>query len=232
MKVNPYNWSKQSRDHLEFARQNYPTIAALVVRSNGYPAYALGAQGLRTNARQRYVAEWRDWYDRFGRSWERMGGLRERRFGQITTAHRFVPTRGRLGALGALSPPSPPSGYHVCSKAPAGGLTASGPVQESNVVGWRYQQMTGVSGAAAGLTFYVVWEITGPYQEVFWYPNSMSCGGAAKATEPSVVYPAPAPLDVPESVSASAGISPWLLVIAGGALIGGVLYARKKKARK
>ena len=148
MRVNPYNWSKQSRDHLEFARRNYPTIAALVVRSGNYPAYALGAQELPQNALRRYMRERNDWYDRFGRSWERMGGVRERRFGQITSAHRFVPSRGRLQRLGA-------------------------------------------------------------------------------ATESDV-----AEYSIPSEPAASAGVSPWLLVIAGGALIGGVLYARKKKARR
>jgi peptidoglycan hydrolase-like protein with peptidoglycan-binding domain len=83
--------------------------------------------------------------------------------------------------IGALAPPSPPPGYYKCSKAPPGGVMVTGQIQESGIVGWRYAEAVGISGGAAGKKLFKVWEITGPYQEHFWFPSELKCDGTLSA---------------------------------------------------
>lgn len=230
MRVNPYNWSKQSRDHLAFAQQNYPTIAALVSHANGYPAYALGAQALSPAKKQRYMNEWRNWYDQFGRPWERLGGIRERYFGQVTARHRVVPYRGRLGALGSFDTsvgrPPPPSGQTI-RPYPSKTFTWVGPtISVPGYPGWssRPANVPGYKGVS-----YIYWRHD-PYDLY------MTAGAVDKTkTTSPVTYPENPP-DLPtssmETPLAGAGISPWILVVAGGALIGGVMYAARKRKRR
>lgn len=181
MRVNPYNWANQSRDHMEFAAQNYPTLSAVIQDSANYPAFALGVQALPGNARRRYLSEWNDWNNRFGRAWQKMGGIRERRFGQITSRYRVVPRGESFGSLGALAPPPAPTNYHICSSMPPGGISVTGNAQNSSVTGWRFREAMGLQGKLKGVRFYEVWDMTSP-AKVYWYPNYVSCSGTSTST--------------------------------------------------
>lgn len=95
MRANPYDWMRQSREHRRYAQTAYPVIAGLAGRSNGYAQFALGVQRLSPRNQQEYVAEWNDWHERFGKSWEKLGCIKETRLGQFTSRYRWSNAPGR-----------------------------------------------------------------------------------------------------------------------------------------
>ncbi|MHC4643867.1 MAG: LPXTG cell wall anchor domain-containing protein [Planctomycetota bacterium] len=80
--------------------KRYPVLAGLVRQSNGYPAFAMSVQALPPPVRDAYVTEWQDWYNRFGRSWEKMGGIKEGKVGQYTDRYHWTAWKPGLGAVG------------------------------------------------------------------------------------------------------------------------------------
>jgi len=102
MRGNPYDWINQTREHKVFGTRHYPLIAGLAGKSNGYPAFAMQVQSLPGLQRNQYIREWRQWFGRHGKSWEKMGCLKENRLGQYTDRYRWTEWKPGLGAFGSF----------------------------------------------------------------------------------------------------------------------------------
>ena len=189
MRANPYDWIKQGSEHRMYARRHYPMLAGLAGNANGYPAFAMSVQALPAAAQTRYSREWQKWYQRHGRSWEKLGCIKENRLGQYTDRYRWTEWRPGLGRLGSFDTsvytgpaPAPLSGFHKCtSMVPGGHSLVSGP-HETGTSGWRYNRVMGLQGGAAGVEFFEVFT-TDPndHQKFYWLPIGLSCSGQLSA---------------------------------------------------
>lgn len=93
MRANPYKWIGQSPSHRQYARRNYPVMAGVAERTNGYESFAFMVKNLPEHLRDQYVVEWNDWRINHGEAWDRLGCIRETRIGQYTSRYRRIGRR-------------------------------------------------------------------------------------------------------------------------------------------
>lgn len=249
MRANPYNWIKQSREHREFGRREYPLIAGLSARSNGYPAFALQVQELPPRLQNQYVQEWKRWKQDYGETWDRLGCIKEQSLGQYTNKYRWTnwkPGMGRLGGLagifGAIGAgsfgsydttvgrPPPPMGQSIYPY-PSVTFTWVGPtITVPGHPGWL-SRPANVPGYEA--VSYIYWRHD-PY-DLYMTGKKVA---KPKAKPPSEPKPSPAyepeePEIAPAPEVVKAGMSPLMLLGLGAlAVAGGIAYLRRRKRGK
>lgn len=250
MKANPYDWLKQSREHRAYGAQRYPVMAGIASRSNGYPAFAMQVQAMPPAQRQAYVREWQSWRHDFGRAWDRLGCVKERRLGQYTDKYRessWTPNLGQLGqggkirrgmrhvlgAMGADEPvgnrPPPPMGHSVFQAPPEGAVTWTGPwIAVPGYPLWtsRPANVQGYQGVS-----YI-------YLRADLGDKFMTSAGIIEAPSPSVGAPGmgPAPVSPPaqpaQAVAEKGKKGLWAVLLIGGGLIALGLRGMRKKGKR
>jgi len=183
MKANPFNWTKQSREHRDYAAKHYPMLASMVYGSQDYPDFARKVQNLNPHQRQSYVDEWGRWQRGFGQVWEKMGCIKENRVGQFTSSRRWVDPgqRSSFGGFGAIMRPFLGNYMHECTQKPDGARYRSGPVSLAPVdPDWTvtyYDDKDMISGA---VTYQHVKHNDG--LDSYWaYPKDIPCGKSVTA---------------------------------------------------
>lgn len=255
MKANPYDWLKQSREHRAFGNRNYPVMAGVASRSNGYPSFALQIQGLPGDLQAEYLHEWGSWYDKFGKSWNRIGCIKEQRLGQYTEKFKerdWTPGLGQISSgtplrrgsrhmLGAFDTsvgnnsgrPSPPYGYKSFPSPPESNITWTGPwIAVPGHLLWisRPAQVKGYKGVS-----YVY--MRSDQTDVFLVSQGKEAAPKPKKSAPATPT-APSPAVAPETPITpvepeKAGVSPWVLFLLGGAAIAfGMKFLGPKKGKR
>ena len=87
--ANIYDWMTQSPKHELAAQKLYPTAFQMASRSPNYGSFIAMANSMPALNRQRYTAEFNQWWKTYGQTWDRMGCPSEYSVGELTSQFSF-----------------------------------------------------------------------------------------------------------------------------------------------
>lgn len=181
----------QSEEHTNRAMMQFPTIASIAAQSNSYTDFAYKVRSLNSSGTVNYTDEWNNWYNQYGKQWNRLGCIRENKIGG-RAATQFLnmnynmsgtsSTAADITTLNSTDTPTPndyfkiqDAGWTACSpeQEPPGAKFVSGPSAYPLDPDWQYKTYADpYDSSLRYLKMY--YPKTG--KGFWWYPPGVSCG--------------------------------------------------------